>query len=98
MCLYPVYVLCTILLKLSSATIYDLCILCANVYNLIFGILLFNNKVSTIHFIATYVSSYTTYNIPMSLFIRCFIGFMHIVIVTIGKQRVDMYYKNDPNE
>ena len=45
-CLYPFYVLCTVLLKISSATIFDLCVLCANVYNLLFGLFLFNNVVS----------------------------------------------------
>ena len=45
-CLYPFYFLCTMRLKLSSATIFDLCVLCANIYNLLFGLFLFNNVVS----------------------------------------------------
>ena len=60
-CLYPFYVLCAILLKLSSATIFDLCVLCANLYNLLFGIILFSNKVSItsilvyIHHVCIYI-------------------------------------------
>ncbi|XP_065907271.1 solute carrier family 35 member F2-like isoform X1 [Dysidea avara] len=42
-CLYLVYILCAVLLQIASAVICNLCILCANVYNLVFGILLFSN-------------------------------------------------------
>ena len=46
--LYLFYALCPILLKMSSATILGLCILSANIYNLLFGIVLFNNVVCDI--------------------------------------------------
>ena len=65
-CLYPFYVLCAILLKLSSATIFDLCVLCANLYNLLFGILLFSNKVS-ITSILVYMHQHVCTYIIMSL-------------------------------
>ncbi|XP_065907844.1 solute carrier family 35 member F2-like isoform X2 [Dysidea avara] len=51
-CLYVFYALCPILLKISSATLLSLSILCANIYNLLFGILLFNNVFSPLYLVA----------------------------------------------
>jgi len=53
-CLYTFYSLCPMLIKISSATILILSILCANIYNLLFGIFLFDNVVCKIIVVSLY--------------------------------------------
>ena len=83
-CLYPFYVLCTILLKLSSATIFDLCVLCANVYNLLFGIFLFSNKVRIIY---SYIRISYSYRLHGSPLVSVY-GYPNLIVIKVQNTKL----------